>query len=87
MQVILLATVALAVASLASIAVPKLSGDLIDVCISFGQGKYDSDAAKHKLNGSSTLVNCLQAFVPSRRFWPAPLLEDGIGLQACCTRF
>ena len=51
MQVIVLATVALAVASVASVAVPKLSGDLIDICISFGQGTYTSDSAKQKLNG------------------------------------
>ena len=50
-QVIVLATVALGVASLCQVAVPKLSGDLIDICIRFGQGSYDAGAAKHKLNG------------------------------------
>ncbi|DBB11348.1 TPA: hypothetical protein ACH3X3_006772 [Trebouxia sp. C0006] len=49
--VIILATVALAVASLCTVAVPKLAGDLIDVCIHFGQGSYDAGEAKHKLNG------------------------------------
>ena len=53
MQVIVLATVALAVASLCTVAVPKLAGDLIDVCIHFGQGSYDAGEAKHKLNGQS----------------------------------
>ena len=52
-QVIILATVALAVASLCTVAVPKLAGDLIDVCIHFGQGSYDAGEAKHKLNGQS----------------------------------
>ena len=52
------ATVALAVASLCSIAVPKLAGDLIDVCISFGQQKFDERTAKHKLDGElSSTVN------------------------------
>lgn len=59
MQVILLATVALAVASLSSIAVPKLAGDLIDVCISFGQHKYGEAAAKHKLDGKSVLQSAM----------------------------
>lgn len=48
---ILLATVALAVASLSSIAVPKLAGDLIDICISYGQKSFDEPTAKHKLDG------------------------------------
>ena len=56
MQVILLATVALGVASLCTIAVPKLAGDLIDICIHYGQGSFDAIAAKHKLNGMSLLV-------------------------------
>lgn len=53
-QVILLATVALAVASLSSIAVPKLAGDLIDICISYGQKSFDEPTAKHKLDGKLT---------------------------------
>lgn len=53
-QVILLATMALAVASLSSIAVPKLAGDLIDICISYGQKSFDEATAKHKLDGKLT---------------------------------
>ena len=50
-QVIILATIALAVASLCTVAVPKLSGELIDICIKFGQGSFTEAAAKHRLNG------------------------------------
>lgn len=49
--VIVLGTVALGLASLCTIAIPKLAGDLIDICIHYGQGSFDADAAKHKLNG------------------------------------
>lgn len=58
MQVILLATIALGLGSLCTIAVPKLAGDLIDICIHYGQGSFDADAAKHQLNGNAL---CLQA--------------------------
>lgn len=63
MQVIVLATVALAVASLCTVAVPKLAGDLIDVCIHFGQGSYDAGQAKHKLNGQSCAPHELIAYI------------------------
>lgn len=53
MQVIVLGTVALGLASLCTIAIPKLAGDLIDICIHYGQGSFDADAAKHKLNGDA----------------------------------
>lgn len=54
MQVIVLATIALGVGSLCTIAVPKLAGDLIDICIHYGQGSFAADAAKHQLNGDAS---------------------------------
>lgn len=55
MQVIVLATIALGVGSLCTIAVPKLAGDLIDICIHYGQGSFDAEAAKHQLNGDASI--------------------------------
>ncbi len=76
-----MATVALAVASLCQVAVPKLSGDLIDVCIRFGQGSYDAGDAKHKLNGQSlqkSLVSSVRSHdhckMHSQFLWHAGML-------------
>ena len=49
-QVIFLATVALFIGSLATVAVPKLAGDLIDICIQFGQRGESSEEANNELN-------------------------------------
>lgn len=54
----MLATIALGVGSLCTIAVPKLAGDLIDICIHYGQGSLDADAAKHQLNGDADMPAC-----------------------------
>ena len=64
MQVIVLATIALGVGSLCTIAVPKLAGDLIDICIHYGQGSFDAAAAKHQLNGNAS-IKYFQACQPS----------------------
>ena len=48
-QCLVVATLALLVGSLATIAVPKLAGSLIDVCIQYNQ-EGGRDAAKHHLN-------------------------------------
>lgn len=69
MQVIVLATITLGVASLCTIAVPKLAGDLIDICIHYGQGSFDADAAKHQLNGDAT----------TNAFWHvSPVLQSSV---------
>ena len=48
-QCLTVATLALLVSSLATVAVPKLAGSLIDVCIQYGQ-EGGRAAAKHHLN-------------------------------------
>ena len=48
-QCLTVATLALLVSSLATVAVPKLAGSLIDVCIQFGQ-EGGRAAAKHHLD-------------------------------------
>ena len=48
-QCLVVATLALLVGSLATIAVPKLAGSLIDVCIQYNQ-EGGRDAAKRHLN-------------------------------------
>ena len=50
MQVLFLGTVALLVGSLATVAVPKLAGELIDVCITYGKEGSSGDEAKDVLN-------------------------------------
>ena len=50
MQVLLLATVALFIGSVATVAVPKLAGDLIDICIQFGQQGETAQDAEKELN-------------------------------------
>ena len=50
MQVLFLATVALFIGSLATVAVPKLAGDLIDICIQFGQRGESAGEAENELN-------------------------------------
>lgn len=50
MQVLFLGTVALLVGSLATVAVPKLAGELIDVCITYGKEESSGDEAKDVLN-------------------------------------
>ena len=50
MQVIFLATVALFIGSLATVAVPKLAGDLIDICIQFDQRGESGEEAERQLN-------------------------------------
>ena len=49
-QVIFLATVALFIGSLATVAVPKLAGDLIDICIQFDQRGESGAEAEKQLN-------------------------------------
>ncbi|CAL8472139.1 g11681 [Coccomyxa elongata] len=48
--VLFLGTVALLVGSLATVAVPKLAGELIDVCITYGKEGSSGDEAKDVLN-------------------------------------
>lgn len=49
----MLASVFLFLGSLASVAVPKLAGELIDDCINLS--KFDSpSAAKHQVNGEAS---------------------------------
>jgi Mg2+/citrate symporter len=50
MQVITLATLALLVSSLATIAVPKLAGALIDICINFDKSGESAQQADAELN-------------------------------------
>lgn len=50
LQVLLLASVALAIGSLAVVAVPKLAGQLIDVCITYDKGGVSRRDAMHRLN-------------------------------------
>ena len=50
LQVIFLATVALLVSSLATVAVPKLAGNLIDVCINYAPSGESAQEAKQELN-------------------------------------
>ena len=45
-----IATVALLIGSLATVAVPKLAGSLIDICIEYGQQGETSEDAKKELN-------------------------------------
>ena len=47
---LLLATVALFIGSLATVAVPKLAGTLIDICIQFGQHGQTAQDAENELN-------------------------------------
>jgi ABC-type multidrug transport system fused ATPase/permease subunit len=52
LQVLVLASVFLLLGSLASVAVPKLAGELIDDCINLS--KFSSEtAAKHRVNGNT----------------------------------
>ena len=53
LQLLFLASLALLVASLATIAVPKLVGTLIDTCISYTQGTRTRAEAMHGLNSKS----------------------------------
>ncbi|KAK9905752.1 hypothetical protein WJX75_005726 [Coccomyxa subellipsoidea] len=48
--VLFLATIALLVGSLATVAVPKLAGELIDVCITYAKEESSGDVAKQVLN-------------------------------------
>ena len=50
MQVLFLATIALFIGSLATVAVPKLAGALIDICIQFGQQGETAQDAEKELN-------------------------------------
>lgn len=51
MQLLAIATVFLFISSLATVAVPKLAGELIDVCIKFHAGGSEGkEAAKKHLN-------------------------------------
>ena len=50
LQILLLASVALAVGSLAVVAIPKLAGQLIDVCITYDKGGVSKRDAMHRLN-------------------------------------
>ncbi len=47
---LLLGTLALVVGSLATVAVPKLAGELIDVCINYAKEESSGDVAKRVLN-------------------------------------
>lgn len=49
-QVLFLGTVALLVGSLATVAVPKLAGDLIDICINYGKQSSSTEEAEAILN-------------------------------------
>ena len=51
LQILLLATVALLISSLATVAVPKLVGQLIDTCINFDKTKGGESEAKTTLDG------------------------------------
>ena len=50
LQILLLASVALAIGSLAVVAIPKLAGQLIDVCITYDKGGVSKRDAMHRLN-------------------------------------
>jgi hypothetical protein len=49
-QVLFLGTIALLVGSLATVAVPKLAGALIDICIDYGKGGRSVERAEAVLN-------------------------------------
>ena len=61
MQVITLATVALLVSSLATIAVPKLAGALIDTCIQYDKSGETAQEADAELN--QTLIQIIGILV------------------------
>lgn len=74
LQVLVLASVFLLLGSLASVAVPKLAGELIDDCINLS--KFSSEAAaKHKVDGAT------QPAPPDRCDLQMHL---SFGLQASC---
>ena len=54
LQVLTIATVMLFVGSLATVAVPKLAGELVDVCIQVSKGSGPKDA-KHQLDSTTLL--------------------------------
>lgn len=56
MQVLLIATVALFVGSGATVAVPKLAGNLIDVCINYTKGSGSERETMQRLNREPSLV-------------------------------
>lgn len=65
MQLLVLASLALLISSLATIAVPKLVGSLIDTCISYTQGTRTQKEAMHGLNSNSSLITCPSNYLPS----------------------
>ena len=55
MQVLVIASVMLLVGSLSSVAVPRLSGKLIDISINYGQSGEEAKA-KRQANGDARRV-------------------------------
>ena len=83
MQVIMLATVALAVGSLCTVAVPKLAGDLIDICIHYGQGTFDAKIANHKLNGTRLPCSRLPSLLTAAKHMTHPLCRHAVQDSDC----
>ncbi len=76
-QVLFLATIALFIGSLATVAVPKLAGDLIDICIQFGQQGETSQDAKNELNTKLVQIIgilAVGAIFTGIRSWSAPCI-------------
>lgn len=64
-QVLTLATVMLFIGSLSTVAVPKLAGQLVDICIQVTQGGGLSPAvAKPRLNSAPTALSSAPALQP-----------------------
>jgi len=77
-QVLFLATIALFIGSLATVAVPKLAGDLIDICIQFGQQGETSQDAKNELNTKLVQIIgilAVGAIFTGIRSWSAPCIS------------
>lgn len=57
--VLLLATVMLLVGSLAAVAVPKLAGQLLDICINISKFSTKRDAETRANGGYNRLLSCM----------------------------
>ncbi len=61
-QVLVIASVMLMIGSLSSVAVPRLSGQLIDISINYAQSGEEAKA-KQQANGDARCVICLRTAV------------------------
>ena len=76
MQLLVIATVFLFISSLATVAVPKLAGELIDVCIKFHAGGSEGkEAAKKHLNRKLLPHFGAQACIVSMELMPMGALH------------